>query len=202
MPGLESTNLWLTRTAWDSWSNGFRGTAILLESPSHSWPTFLCATARPGKREWQGTKNCIDLHLEPQFDLIQFNSNSVHILTAAGLGIYKLLFYWRLLMKSYWAKLEQKCYFLWCMNHLPLAHGAQLQPTKNAYQILWLFRSCPTEWQFQKLPLCQREQMCSPWGQRGDSASSKTVPEENTVAQATWNKSLDPGSYSTANTNT
>lgn len=37
------------------------------------------------------------------------------------------------------------------------------------------------------------------WGGRGDSASSKTVPAENAVAQATWNKSLDPGSYSTAN---
>lgn len=44
----------------------------------------------------------------------------------------------------------------------------------------------------------ERPDVSSP-GWRGDSASSKTRPEENIVVQVTWNKSLDPGSYSTAN---
>lgn len=72
--------------------------------PPHSWPALPVVSAGSGKKEKEGTETCIDFHLEPQADLIQFNRNSLLISTTPGSNIQKVLFNWRWLVKNYCQK--------------------------------------------------------------------------------------------------
>lgn len=50
-----------------------------------------------------------------------------------------------------------------------------------------------------EVSISHRDKMHSAWGWKGDSASSKTPPVENIMAQVFGNKSPEPGSNSAAN---